>query len=120
MTPAKKRGVILVTGVAGSGKSTALAAMIQYMNTHAERHVITLEDPVEMLFTEDRCVISQREVGTDCESFTDELVVWGVQDENSDDSQLFVLVPSSGELTLVGPLHARADVADAPSADSRR
>jgi twitching motility protein PilT len=65
----RKRGIVLVTGIAGSGKSTTLAAMIQYMNTHAERHVITLEDPVEMLYTEDRCVISQREVGTDCTDF---------------------------------------------------
>lgn len=70
---AKKRGIVLVTGIAGSGKSTALAAMIQHMNTSSERHIITLEDPVEMLFTEDRCVISQREVGTDCESFADGL-----------------------------------------------
>ncbi len=69
----RKRGIVLVTGVAGSGKSTTLAAMIQYMNTHAERHVITLEDPVEMIFTEDRCVISQREIGTDCPDFQDGL-----------------------------------------------
>jgi len=65
----KKRGIMLVTGVAGSGKSTTLAGMIQYLNTTAERHVITLEDPVEMLFKEQRCVISQREVGTDVPNF---------------------------------------------------
>jgi twitching motility protein PilT len=69
----RKRGLVLVTGVAGSGKSTTLAGMIQYMNTHAERHVVTLEDPIEMMFTEDRCVISQREVGIDCPSFQDGL-----------------------------------------------
>ncbi|MEM7307729.1 MAG: PilT/PilU family type 4a pilus ATPase [Planctomycetota bacterium] len=69
----RKRGIVLVTGVAGSGKSTTLSAMIQYMNSHAERHVITLEDPVEMIFTEDRCVISQRETGTDCQDFQDGL-----------------------------------------------
>ncbi len=69
----RKRGIVLVTGIAGSGKSTALSAMIEYMNTHAERHVITLEDPVETLFTEDRCVISQREIGTDCSNFADGL-----------------------------------------------
>jgi twitching motility protein PilT len=69
----RKRGIVLVTGIAGSGKSTTLAGMIQYMNSHAERHVITLEDPVEMLYTEDRCVISQREVGTDCSDFKDGL-----------------------------------------------
>lgn len=65
----KKRGIVLVTGIAGSGKSTTLSAMIQFMNLHYERHVITLEDPVELLYSEDRCVISQREVGTDCETF---------------------------------------------------
>jgi len=69
----KKRGIVLVTGIAGSGKSTALAGLIQYMNTHAERHIITLEDPVELLFTEDRCVISQREVGTDTIDFAEGL-----------------------------------------------
>jgi len=69
----RKRGLVLVTGVAGSGKSTTLAGMIQYMNTHAERHVVTLEDPIEMMFTEERCVISQREVGIDCPTFQDGL-----------------------------------------------
>jgi pilus retraction protein PilT len=69
----KKRGIVLVTGIAGSGKSTALAGLIQHMNTHAERHIITLEDPVELLFTEDRCVISQREVGTDTIDFAEGL-----------------------------------------------
>src|SRR5688572_8735682 len=69
----KKRGIVLVTGIAGSGKSTALGGLIQYMNTHAERHIITLEDPVELLFTEDRCVISQREVGTDTTDFAEGL-----------------------------------------------
>jgi len=66
----RKRGLILVTGIAGSGKSTTLASMIQYMNRHAERHVVTLEDPVELIFAEDRCVISQREVGIDCQTFS--------------------------------------------------
>jgi twitching motility protein PilT len=65
----RKRGLMLVTGIAGSGKSTTLAAMIQYMNSTSERHVVTLEDPIEMLFTEKRCVISQREVGIDCPTF---------------------------------------------------
>jgi len=69
----RKRGIILVTGIAGSGKSTTLAAMIQYMNRHTERHVVTLEDPIEMLFTEERCVISQREVGIDCAGFAEGL-----------------------------------------------
>ena len=65
----RKRGLVLVTGIAGSGKSTTLAALIQHMNEQADRHVITLEDPIEVLFSEKRCVISQREVGIDCPSF---------------------------------------------------
>lgn len=69
----RKRGLMLVTGIAGSGKSTTLGGMIQHMNVTEERHVITLEDPVELLFTEQKCVISQREVGTDCMDFRDGL-----------------------------------------------
>lgn len=69
----RKRGLMLVTGIAGSGKSTTLAGMIQYVNQTAERHIVTLEDPVELLFQEQLCVISQREVGTDCASFQDGL-----------------------------------------------
>jgi twitching motility protein PilT len=69
----RKRGLVMVTGVAGSGKSTTLASLIQYMNLNAERHVITLEDPIEILFSEKRCVISQREIGIDTPSFEEGL-----------------------------------------------
>ncbi|MCP3916938.1 MAG: PilT/PilU family type 4a pilus ATPase [bacterium] len=69
----RKRGLVLVTGIAGSGKSTTLAAMIQHMNETVERHIVTLEDPVELLFSEKKCVISQREVGTDTTCFNDGL-----------------------------------------------
>lgn len=65
----RKRGLILVTGIAGSGKSTTMAGMVQHLNHRVPRHVITLEDPVEILHKEDRCVISQRELGTDFDSF---------------------------------------------------
>ncbi|MFT7667640.1 MAG: twitching motility protein PilT [Planctomycetota bacterium] len=69
----RKRGLMLVTGIAGSGKSTTLGGMIQHMNTTVERHIVTLEDPVELIFKEQRCVISQREIGTDCMDFQDGL-----------------------------------------------
>jgi len=69
----RKRGLILVTGIAGSGKSTTLAAIIEFMNKNVERHVVTLEDPVELLFKEQMCVISQREVGTDTPDFQEGL-----------------------------------------------
>ncbi|MBM3989042.1 MAG: PilT/PilU family type 4a pilus ATPase [Planctomycetes bacterium] len=69
----RRRGLVLVTGIAGSGKSTTLAALVELMNQSMDRHVITLEDPIEVLFSEKRCVISQREVGIDCGSFQEGL-----------------------------------------------
>lgn len=69
----RRRGLVFVTGVAGSGKSTTLAGMIDHLNKTVERHVVTLEDPVELMFKEERCVISQREVGTDTVSFSEGL-----------------------------------------------
>jgi twitching motility protein PilT len=63
------RGLVLVTGVTGSGKSTTLAAMIGHINQHRRRHVITLEDPIEFLHRDVNSSITQREVGTDTDSF---------------------------------------------------
>jgi twitching motility protein PilT len=65
----KPRGLILVTGPAGSGKSTTLAAMINYLNEHERRSIITIEDPIEYLFRDQKCIIRQREVGDDTKSF---------------------------------------------------
>ncbi|HEY7767491.1 PilT/PilU family type 4a pilus ATPase [Longimicrobium sp.] len=64
-----ERGLVLVTGVTGSGKTSTMAAMIQHMNQHSERHIVTLEDPIEFLHRDNHCSISQREVGTDTDSF---------------------------------------------------
>jgi twitching motility protein PilT len=66
-------GLVLVTGPTGSGKSTTLAAMIRYITTHRPVHVITIEDPMEFLFTDDVASISQREVGTDTGAFSEAL-----------------------------------------------
>ncbi len=63
------RGMVLVTGTAGSGKSTTLAAMIGYINSHGAGHIVTIEDPIEFLHQDNRCLINQREVGIDTESF---------------------------------------------------
>jgi twitching motility protein PilT len=63
------RGLILVTGITGSGKSTTLAAMIDYINTTRACHIVTIEDPVEYAFKDRRSVINQREVGFDTTSF---------------------------------------------------
>ena len=64
------RGLVLVTGDTGSGKSTTLAAMIQSMNERYRKHIITLEDPVEYAFQSNKCLIEQRELGQDMPSFT--------------------------------------------------
>jgi len=63
------RGLVLVTGTAGSGKSTTLASMINFINETEERHVITVEDPIEFTFTDRKSVIEQREIGQDTDSF---------------------------------------------------
>jgi twitching motility protein PilT len=65
----KPRGLILVTGVTGSGKSTALAAMIHHINHHRQCNIITIEDPIEFLHRDARANLSQREVGSDTLSF---------------------------------------------------
>ena len=65
----KPRGLVLITGPTGSGKSSTLAALINHVNQTTERHVITLEEPIEYIHTSDRCIINQREVGTDTTSF---------------------------------------------------
>jgi twitching motility protein PilT len=65
----KPRGLILVTGPTGSGKSTTLAAMIDEINRERPDHIITIEDPIEFLHQHKRCVINQREIGTDATSF---------------------------------------------------
>ncbi len=63
------RGLVLVTGPTGSGKTTTLAAMIEYLNHNRPCHIVTIEDPIEVLFDDDRASINQREVGNDTESF---------------------------------------------------
>ena len=65
----KPRGLILVTGAAGSGKSTTLAAMINHLNETEKRNVITVEDPIEFLFRSKKCLIRQRDIGDDTKSF---------------------------------------------------
>ncbi len=65
----KERGLILITGPAGSGKSTTLAVMIKYLNSLMTKRVITIEDPIEFLHTNDKCIITQREIGTDTLDF---------------------------------------------------
>ena len=65
----EKRGLILITGMTGSGKSSTLAAMVDHRNTNSEGHIITIEDPIEYFHEHKRCVVTQREVGVDTESY---------------------------------------------------
>ncbi|HSW84179.1 MAG TPA: PilT/PilU family type 4a pilus ATPase [Usitatibacter sp.] len=69
----EKRGLILVVGATGSGKSTTLASMIDFRNEAGPGHILTMEDPVEYVFTPKKCLINQREVGNDTHSFHDAL-----------------------------------------------
>jgi twitching motility protein PilT len=69
----KPRGLILVTGPTGSGKSTTLATMIDRINTSLHEHIITIEDPIEFFHTHKNCVVTQRELGSDTFSFADAL-----------------------------------------------
>jgi twitching motility protein PilT len=74
------RGLVLVTGPAGAGKTTSLAGMIAHMNRYRNDHIVTIEDPIEYLFEDHSCIITQREVGTDAASFADALRICLRQD----------------------------------------
>ena len=63
------QGMILLAGVTGSGKSTTIASMLNYVNQNYNKHILTLEDPIEFLFTDDKCLINQREIGQDVVDF---------------------------------------------------
>ncbi|MFQ5735749.1 MAG: type IV pilus twitching motility protein PilT [Thermodesulfobacteriota bacterium] len=67
------RGLVLATGVTGSGKSTTLAAVMDHINNHRSGHIITAEDPIEFLHRDKRCIINQREIGVDAETFSEAL-----------------------------------------------
>ncbi len=66
----EQRGLVLVTGTTGSGKSTSLAAMIEYINANRTCHIMTIEDPIEFLIRDRRSIVNQREIGVDTQSFS--------------------------------------------------
>jgi len=69
----RPRGIVLVSGPTGSGKSTTLSAMVNYLNRNVSRRILTIEDPIEFVYSDDRCTVSQREIGVDTLSFSDAL-----------------------------------------------
>jgi twitching motility protein PilT len=69
----KAQGLLLITGPVGHGKSTTLSALIDFINHNEDKHIITIEDPIEYVYEQDRCIINQREVGRDTHSFADGL-----------------------------------------------
>jgi len=69
----RPRGLFLVTGPTGSGKSTTLATMVDYINTNLDSHIITVEDPIEYYHEHKRCIVTQREVGVDVPTFEEGL-----------------------------------------------
>lgn len=71
--PSFNRGIVLVTGETGSGKSTTLAAILDNINHIRHDHIVTLEDPIEYIYTPDKCSINQREIGQDTRSYSDGL-----------------------------------------------
>lgn len=111
----KPHGLILVTGPTGSGKSTSLASMIDYMNHEMNRHIITLEDPIEYLHSHNKCIIEQREVGFDTMSFKDGLrsslrqdpdVILVGELRDLDTIQTAITAAETGHLVL-GTLHTQ-------------
>ncbi|MBM3246747.1 MAG: PilT/PilU family type 4a pilus ATPase [Candidatus Omnitrophica bacterium] len=65
----EKRGLVLLTGSAGSGKSTTIASMIDYINSSINRHILTVEEPIEFIFQDKNCIFNQRELGLDVSSY---------------------------------------------------
>jgi twitching motility protein PilT len=74
-----RRGLVLVTGPTGSGKSTTLAAMIDYINEMRDAHIITIEDPLEFVHQNKKCLFTQREIGTHAKSFSEIIKKWLIQ-----------------------------------------
>jgi len=91
-----KSGLVLVTGPTGSGKSTTMAAMLDYVNTTRSGHIITIEDPLEFVHPNKKCIFTQREIGTHAASFADALKVASREDPD------IILVGEMRDLETIG------------------
>jgi twitching motility protein PilT len=105
----EERGIILVTGTTGSGKSTTLASMLDLVNRTVPKHIVTIEDPIAFLHRDDKCIINQREVGTDTVSYTrvlkrvlrqdpDIILIGEIRDSES--AQIALSAAETGHLVL--------------------
>jgi twitching motility protein PilT len=95
------QGLVLLAGVTGSGKSTTIAAMLNYINRKYRKHILTLEDPIEFIFTQDKCLISQREIGQDVENFA-----IGMKHAVREDPDVMLVGEMRDEETFMTAIHA--------------
>jgi len=95
------QGMILLAGVTGSGKSTTIGSMLNYINSIYRKHILTLEDPIEFVFTEDKCLIHQREIGQDVKNFE-----IGMKHAVREDPDIILVGELRDEETFLTAIHA--------------
>jgi twitching motility protein PilT len=95
------QGLVLLAGVTGSGKSTTIASMLNYINQNYRKHILTLEDPIEFVFTEDKCLINQREIGQDVKDFA-----VGMKHAVREDPDIILVGEMRDEETFMTAIHA--------------
>lgn len=95
------QGMVLLAGVTGSGKSTTIASMLNYINSIYSKHILTLEDPIEFVFTEDKCLINQREIGMDVIDFG-----IGMKHAVREDPDIILVGEMRDEETFMTAIHA--------------
>ncbi len=95
------QGMVLLAGVTGSGKSTTIASMLNFINQTYRKHILTLEDPIEFVFTEDKCLINQREIGMDVSDFG-----VGMKHAVREDPDIILVGEMRDEETFMTAIHA--------------
>lgn len=95
------QGMVLLAGVTGSGKSTTIASMLNWVNQNYRKHILTLEDPIEFVFTEDKCLINQREIGMDVVDFK-----IGMKHAVREDPDIMLVGEMRDEETFLTAIHA--------------
>ena len=95
------QGLVLLAGVTGSGKSTTIAAMLNYVNRKYRKHILTLEDPIEFIYTQEKCLINQREIGQDVVDFN-----IGMKHAVREDPDIMLVGEMRDEETFMTAIHA--------------